>query len=67
MADRYLVVHQGRLVMRRGLKRREAEQMAETLARQALNQREDHVEIKKDEGFVKQDNDAYRTYKAGGS
>lgn len=67
MADRYLVIHQGRLVMRRGLTRRAAEREAEALAKKALAQGTDYVEIKKDEGYTQQDNEIYRRYKAGGS
>lgn len=67
MADRYLIVHQGRIVMRRGLKRHEAEREAEMLATKALKRSDDHVEIKKDTGFERQDNEIYRTYRKGGS
>ena len=65
MADRFIVVHQGRVVMKRGLKRREAEAEAQYLATTGLKRGDDHVEIKKDTGFEKQDNDVYRRYKSG--
>lgn len=53
--------------MRRGLTRRQAEVEAETLATTGLKRHDDHVEIKKDTGFERQDNAAYRRYKSGGS
>ena len=67
MADRYLVVFQGKIVQRRGLPRDQAEREAETLATTSLKNASDHVEIKKDERFEREDNEMYRRYKRGGS
>ena len=67
MADRYIVTHQGRLVMKRGLSKQAAEREAEALSKRGLAQGTDYVDIKKDEGFVQQDNEIYRRYKRGGS
>ena len=63
MADRYVVVYQGRIVQRRGLPRDQAEREAEYLARTSLKDKSDHVEIKKDDRFEREDNAIYRRYK----
>lgn len=67
MADRYMVVYQGRIVQRRGLPKAQAEQQAEHLATVGLKKSTDHIEIKKDTRFEREDNEIYRRLKNGGS
>ena len=64
MADRFQVRYQGRVVMRRGLLREHAEREAETLAK-GLRHSTDHLEVVKDKGFEREDNESYRRYRQG--